>query len=506
MQRTTTRTLVTIAALCLLGTAGCSDGAKQTDHPHSVHHEEAPHGGDHAVTLWTESTELLLEHSPLLANQPVDLLVHLTALSDFAPIRAGVLTLRLEPEDGGEPVEVVESAPRRPGIYQPVVTLPRAASWTLRLSVEGPQVEDTFVIPGIRSYADMEDLPHEETHRDDAIAFLKEQQWQTPGFRTALANEGSLPTGLEAPGEIVPAAGRYAEVSAPVDSLIDPEGASIAPAPGQRVEKDQVLAILTPALGESGSALAAARAELRQAEQDHARARRLLDVEAVPERRVTEARIRLDAARESLAGLAAGNTVGPDGRIRLRSPISGVVARRDLAPGSRVEAGHELFVIVDPSVVWLRAHVPARDAARIEPDAGASFTLEGEARHETAQTIAVGSMVDEGTRSVSVLYEVANPDGSIKLGAHARVRVRTGEVVRGVLIPESALVSEDGRPIAYVQVEAERFERRELTLGARAAGVVLVRRGVSSGEHVVSGAAYQVRLASLTDAVPAHEH
>jgi RND family efflux transporter MFP subunit len=497
-----TGTVLALAALALLGSVGCDDPA---DHPHAVHHQ-AETGGGGAVTLWTGSTELFLEYPALVVDEPAKLVVHLTALSDFAPIRSGVVSLRFEPEDDGDPVEVVQEAPHSPGVYGLDVVLPRAESWNLRLSIVGPQVQDSFVLRGLRSYAHPADLPEAGPGVEDAIVFLKEQQWQTPGFGTALAEEGSLPSGIDVPGEIVPAAGRYAEVSAPVDGLVDPEGASVAPAPGQTVERGQILAVVTPALGDSGSALAAARAELRQAEQDHARAKRLLEVEAVPKRRLDEARIRLDAARESLAGLAGGDAVGPDGRIRLRSPITGVVALRDLAPGSRVEAGEQLFVIVDPSLVWLRAHVPAADAARIGANAGASFMLEGGATHETARTVAVGSMVDEETRSVAVLYEVENPKGSIKLGAHARVRVRTGEVVQGVLVPDSALLEEDGRPIAYVQQEGERFERRELALGPRSGGLVLVRGGIASGERVVSGGPYRVRLASLIDAAPAHGH
>jgi RND family efflux transporter MFP subunit len=222
---------------------------------------------------------------------------------------------------------------------------------------------------------------------------------------------------------------------------------------------------------------------------------------------VDEARIRLDAAREAMAGLSGGGSVAADGRVTLRSPIAGVVARRDLAPGSRVEAGALLLSIVDPSVVWLRAHVPVADAPRIQGDAGASFSLDGSGGSaETTRTVAVGSMVDPATRSVPVLYEVENPNGSIKVGAHVRATVRTGEAEEGVVIPDSAVLEEDGRPIAYVQAEGERFERRELVLGPRAEGRVLVRSGIDPGERVVTGAAYQVRLASLSTTVPAHGH
>ena len=494
-----------LALALLLGAAGCHDPADDPDGGRAAGEEQLPGGG--SVTIWTERTELVMESPALLVGEPAKLLVHLTALSDFAPLRSGTITLRFELEGGGESVAAVQESPGSPGIYGPVVKFPRPGTWNLRLSIKSAQVQDTIHVSGLRVQPSRDELPEIGAEANDGITFLKEQQWKTPGFRTAFAAAGSLAASIEVPGEIVPAAGRYAEVNAPIAGVVEPEGASMAPVPGQAVEQGQILAILTPALGESGSALAAARAELRGAEHDHARARRLLAVEAVPKRRAEEARIRLDAARETLAGLTGGGALAADGRITLRSPIAGVVARRDLVPGSRVEASAPLFTIVDPSRVWLRAHLPAAEAPRVQADAGATFILEGTERSvETARTVAVGSMVDPGTRTVPVLFEVENSDGAIKVGAHVRVSLRTGEVEEGTVIPDSAVLEEDGRPIAYVQAEGERFERRELALGPRASGRVLVRSGIEVGERVVTGAAYQVRLASLSTAVPAHGH
>jgi RND family efflux transporter MFP subunit len=362
-------------------------------------------------------------------------------------------------------------------------------------------------VDGLRVYPTASDVPEAKRHADQGITFRKQQQWQTRGFESSVAATGSLPVGIEAPGEIVPAAGRYAEVSAPIDGLVDPEGARGAPAPGEKVEEGQILAVLTPAHGESGNAVAEARAALREAEHDYARAKRLLEVEAVPKRRVEEARIRLDAARETVDAVTGGAAIAADGRITLRSPIGGVVALRDLSPGSRVEHGTQLFAIVDPSVVWLRAYIPAGEAPRIRSDATASFTLEGGgASGVTSRTVAVGSMVEPETRTVSVLYEVENPDGAIKLGAHAQVLVLTGEIAQGVVVAETAVLEEDGRPVAYVQREAERFERRELVLGPAASGSVVVLEGIAPGERVVTGAVYQVRLASVPTSAPGAGH
>jgi membrane fusion protein, heavy metal efflux system len=84
--------------------------------------------------------------------------------------------------------------------------------------------------------------------------------------------------------------------------------------------------------------------------------------------------------------------------------------------------------------------------------------------------------------------------------------VGTGQAAEGVVIPASAVLEEDGRPIAYVQPGGEAFEKRELTLGGSDGTRALVLSGIKEGERVVTGAAYQVRLASLSTAVPAHGH
>lgn len=469
------------------------------DHDHDEAAAE-PAGG--VVTLWTDSTELFMEHPALIVNAPDRFAVHFTDLSDFTPIRSGRLTLRFTPRDGGAPVLVVQDTPRAPGIYGPAPSFARPGVYDLVMLLESPQARDSIAIPGLPVYASVDAAP-KDTAGEEAggISFLKEQQWKTPGFRTVFAEAGTLSGTIEATGQITPAAGRHAEVTAPIPGLLDASSVAAAPAPGQRVGIGQVLAFINPSLGESGSSYAEARAQLREAEDEYERARRLVAAEAAPRRRLHEAEIRLDAARSALAGLG-----GEGGRVAIRSPIAGEVTRRSLLPGSRVDAGASLFTIVDPSVVWLVVNVPAASAGGIAATP-ASFTVEGSPRmHQARRVVSVGSVIDQASRTLPVIYEVANAGGAIKVGANARALVRTAMMQDGVIIPASAVLDENGRPIAFVQVDGETFERRDIVLGARDAERVLVTSGIQPGERVVSGAAYQVRLASLSTAVPAHGH
>jgi membrane fusion protein, heavy metal efflux system len=409
------------------------------------------------------------------------------------------------PERSGAPVVVTQDAPRSPGIYGPAPAFTQPGVYDLTLVVESPQAHDSITVAGLTVYARADDAPREEAGGDADIRFLKEQQWKTPGFRTLFAATGSVSGSFEATGTIEPAAGRFAEVTAPVSGLVDAGGLARSPAPGERVSRGQVLATLTPALGESGSAYADARARLREAEDELARAKRLVDAEAAPARRLHEAEIKLQAAREALAGVGGGTDAG--GRIAVRSPITGVVARRTLSPGSHVDAGAPLFAVVDPSTVWLTVNVPAAQASLVGAASGGSFQVEGdERRYEARRVVSVGSVIDAASRTLPVIYEVPNVGRTLKVGQSARVQVRTGRRLDGIIIPASAVLDEDGRAIAYVQPEGESFVKRELKLGGREGDRVLVLEGVKAGERVVSGAAYQVRLASLSTAVPAHGH
>lgn len=489
-----TRSLVLAMVL-----AGCAQG-------NATGEEEVagPAGG--AITLWTDSTELFMEHPALIVGEPDVFAVHLTDITDFEPLRSGTVTLHFRPRDGGEPLVVVQEQPRAPGIYGPSPEFERPGVYDLTIIVESPQARDSISVPELRVYATADEAPREEEGGGSEISFLKEQQWKSPGFRTAFATVGSVVESFQASGQIVPAAGRVAKVSAPIGGLIDVSGVAQSPSPGQRVSRGQVIALLTPSLGEGGAAYAEARAQLREAEDEHERATRLFAAEAVPQRRVYEAEIRLQAAREALAGLGGG-ALTAGGKIELRAPIGGVVTARSITPGSRVEAGAELFTIIDPSVVWLEVNVPAASAPLVGRASGATFQIEGLApTFRARRTVSLGSIVDSLSRTVQVIYEIANPDGAIRVGANATVSVGTGRQVDGVVVPTSAILDEDGRPIAYVQPDGETFEKRELTLGGSDGGFTLVLAGIAEGERVVSGAAYQVRLASLSTAVPAEGH
>jgi cobalt-zinc-cadmium efflux system membrane fusion protein len=142
---------------------------------------------------------------------------------------------------------------------------------------------------------------------------------------------------------------------------------------------------------------------------------------------------------------------GAGGRVPLRAPISGVVvARTEAYPG-------EVF---------------------------------------RAEVTYVNPIIDEKTRTASVRIEFDNPKGRLQPGQFVSAKIigdpkyAPGEVVA---IPRKAVVSVEGKTLAFVRVQGRGFERRTLELGVSGGELVEVRRGVSDGDEVATDGAFLLK-------------
>jgi multidrug efflux pump subunit AcrA (membrane-fusion protein) len=115
-------------------------------------------------------------------------------------------------------------------------------------------------------------------------------------------------------------------------------------------------------------------------------------------------------------------------------------------------------------------------------------------------------VVNETTRTVPLLYEVANRDGRFRVGQNLTLQVETDRTIDAIAVPESALVEEDGQLIAFVQLSGETFEKRDVRTGIRDSGWVEVLAGLEADERVVTFGAYAIRLSSVSGVIPAHGH
>lgn len=471
------------------------------------------------VTRWTDRSELFMEYPPLVAGETSRFAIHFTDLATFAPVRTGGAVVRLS-GNGAEAFSV--DAPGRPGTFGIDVTPARAGRYRLEVLLEAAALEDRHDLGevSVRRAGDAAPEPAEEGE-DGAISFLKEQQWAFD-FATVAAERREIADSLRIAAVIAPRTGGRADVTSPVDGRLT---ADLPPRPvGTPVSRDDVLAEIVPhsGHGEDRPALELAVAEARNALElvraERTRVDRLVEAGALPARRQLEARVaeqtaeaRLTAADAHLAQLDVTRTAQGDGgrdvRFLLRSPIGGVVAASDAAPGASVAQGDSLFHIVALDRVHVVGSLPEAALARLGNLSGAELEVAGfDAPVALDRLVSVGRVLDADARTVPLIYELRNPDRRLAVGQAVSLRIFASAATEGVTVPEGAIVDDAGQPVVFVQVAGESFERRPVRLGNREGGFVQIEGEVESGERVVTSGAPLIRLASLSPQVPAHGH
>lgn len=474
------------------------------------------------ATNWTTHTELFVEYPPLIAGQVSRFAIHFTRLDNFKAVQKGSAEVRLV-QEGQAPQSFRVDSPSRPGIFGVDVKPARAGEVRLSIAFNGEGITDEHDLGLVPVAATKQAALHE--HEDDGIeriSFLKEQQW-TLDFATAVAEDKKLNDSLRIPAEVTPRAGGFAEVDAPFDGRLILDR---VPALGSRIEAGQVLARVLLPVGNPNDlaglelARSEAQAMLQLARKDRDRAERLSKSGAVPAKRLDEAtttlataEARLQAANTRLAQYESSrNATSGANAFAIKAPISGVVDAVKTTPGSNVKAGDPLFQIVDLDSVYVSAIVPESEFPRMKSLSGAELEIPDSEINGNVQPlrltdlVTIGRVVDAPSRTFPVHYRVDNTSRLVAINQTVYVRLLFASSELSPAIPDSALVDDAGRPIVFVQVSGESFVRRPVKLGQRANGLVQVLEGVNPGERIVTKGGHLIRLASMSNQVPAHGH
>jgi membrane fusion protein, heavy metal efflux system len=345
-------------------------------------------------------------------------------------------------------------------------------------------------------------------------------------FATETVAERDLAALLKLSAEIKPVSGGQVQITAPIAGRIMTDKG--APVPGRKVKQGEILAVISPLPNknrvELDGEIRMAKSELEAAERELERVQELHKDKIVARKRLEQAerdaavqRVRLESARSQVglfdpAQTDSGKTPSSNPqRFSLRSPISGTIVSASLTPGALVEAGQNLLVVIDMDRVWIEGRLFELDIPKIRKFERASFAAPALAEplvlvQPKVRLVNIGSVIDPATRSVPLILEARNDEGRLRIGLRGDLAMATGEKIRGLAVPLTAVVDDKGIAVAFVQAEGESFERRELELGIKSDGYVEVKSGLKAGDRVVTKSAYRVHLASMSSELPAHGH
>ena len=162
--------------------------------------------------------------------------------------------------------------------------------------------------------------------------------------------------------------------------------------------------------------------------------------------------------------------------ITFYSPATGVLTKKDVVPGMRVNAGDMPFEIVDLSRVWVLADAYESDLRHVKVGTSAKLTLKAFPNRTFDGRVAfIDPLLDPKTRTAKVRVEVANPTGELKPEMFGEV-VFHGRSREGIGSPRTRSSTRDEER-GVPRARSGKFQPREVQLGEGDASFVEVSPG-----------------------------
>lgn len=356
---------------------------------------------------------------------------------------------------------------------------------------------------------------------------------------TAVGNGSGSASVLDASGYVV--ARRMATVSAKITGKVR----EVMIEEGMRVEAGQVMATLDPIDADAERTLATAqagaarsqvesvRARLAQAEADARRLSTLVGQQLVSKSQYDEAVAARDSLRAELITAERNAKVAGD-RLRIadigvdntivRAPFAGVVTAKAAQPGEIVSplatggfTRTGIGTIVDMDSLEVEVEVGEAFIGRVQPKMPVEATLNAYPDWKIpAEVIAIIPAADRGKATVKVRVALKEKDPRIVPDMGVRVSFLEAKQPDapaqkpGVLVPAAAIVSREGKQVAFVVAEDKALQR-QVTVGRSLGEDREVTQGLAGGETVVLDPPAsladgdRVRVAAAGDAEAASE-
>jgi len=461
---------------------------------------------DKSMTLWTGKTELFVEFPALVVNNSSRFAAHFTVLDRHQPIREGSVTVSLIKGDKG--IRNTVQSPSSPGIFSPTLQPKEAGNYRLVFDITTPSYNDTLIIHDIIVYATKEDAIKAlgDTNATGGISFLKEQAWKID-FQTAPIVSAEIYNVIHTSGVWLASPGSVKSLAAKSNGIVNFAIPNLTE--GALVKQGQLLLNLNSkglSSNNLSTEIAKAKADFDQVKLEYNRKKLLLESKIIAKSDFEKVAHNFAIAKSNYETLSAGVSGGAK---QIRAPFDGFIKSINVVQGDYVNQGKALVSIGTHQSRLLKSQISPSHGLSLDNAEGMWYqSKEGQwknVKESQGSILSIGKDVGLEHPLISVFAkvnaEVIMPEGSL-----TQVQITMGDSRQSAIVPVNALLEDYGNYSVIVQLSGESFERRPVKLGKRNGVHVEILEGLKVGEVVVTKGAYQVKMASMSSATPAHGH
>ena len=261
---------------------------------------------------------------------------------------------------------------------------------------------------------------------------------------------------------------------------------------GDVVRRGQILArlddsVLKPQVAELAASLARARAQATLSAAEYRRALEIGPAGGLSRQNIeqSQATAAMDAANVQMVAAQLQQKRAQLALTRIVAPVSGIVLTRAAEVGQVASpGGPALFTLEDAGRVELKGQVPEQDLASLKIGQPAKVYLIGYPQPFPGRIWLLGAIVNQQTRLGQVRIAL-DPSPALRPGAFARAVITESHAEHPVL-PQTAVMTDSAGSYVFIVDRQGIVVRRPVELGGVIASGVVIAKGLTGRERVVT--------------------
>ena len=342
-----------------------------------------------------------------------------------------------------------------------------------------------------------------ETHAGE-IAFKKAQA-EAVGLQTRKVTPGAFTNVIKASGRVLAAQGEESTIVATVPGVV--VFGKLPFIEGTAVRKGQPILNLASSNLSEGNVAIRTQSAYEKAKKEYERMQSLIGDKIVSAKDFEQARLNYENAKTAWEAVKGKQT--SDG-VSVVAPQNGYLKNLLVKEGDYVSVGQPLATVTQNNRLMLRAEVSEKYYQSLPVIRSANFrTPYDDQTYQLSELhgrlLSYGKSSDTNAFYIPVTFEFDNK-GAIIPGSFVEIYLLTAPMENVISVPTSALIEEQGIYSVFVKEHEEAYRKVPVTLGADNGKEVQILSGLKAGDEVVTEGAYQIKLASASNAIPAHTH
>jgi RND family efflux transporter MFP subunit len=178
---------------------------------------------------------------------------------------------------------------------------------------------------------------------------------------------------------------------------------------------------------------------------------------------------------------------------RITAPFDGIITKRFADVGSLIQAGTSsntqalpLVQLAQDSLLRLRFPVPEAQTPLIEDGKKVDVTVPALNKTFVGTVTRYAWQINRSTRTMTTEVDIENPQGTIKAGMYAYVKLPLQVANQALAVPVQALTTGDN-PTVFALTKDGTLQERKVKVGIRTADNAEILGGLEEGDVVVVG-------------------